>query len=108
MFVAGIPIGPSWLGASSGADSNCRHVAGDCSTAGALCEIGFTATLITMILATLIGVSAGYFRGAVDGVLSRVLDVLWAFPVVLLGVALGVALATTGLNFGLFSSKATR
>jgi peptide/nickel transport system permease protein len=63
------------------------------------------ATLITMILATLIGVSAGFFRGAVDGVLSRVLDVLWAYPVVILGVALGVTLATGGLNLGLFELK---
>ena len=105
--VAGIPIGPTWHGRFFlGADSNGRDVAVRLLYGGRnSLEIGFTATLITMILATLIGVSAGYFRGAVDGVLSRVLDVLWAFPVVLLGVALGVALATTGLNFGLFQLK---
>ena len=105
--VAGIPIGPTWHGRFFlGADSNGRDVAVRLLYGGRnSLEIAFVATLITMILATLIGVSAGYFRGAVDGVLSRVLDVLWAFPVVLLGVALGVALATTGLNFGLFQLK---
>ena len=35
-----------------------------------------------------------------DAVVSRALDVLWAFPVLLLGVALGVALATGGLHIG--------
>jgi peptide/nickel transport system permease protein len=68
-------------------------------------EIGGVATLITMILATLIGVAAGYFRGWVDGILARILDVLWAYPVVILGVALGVTLAVGGLNLGLFQLK---
>jgi peptide/nickel transport system permease protein len=105
--VQGIPIGPTWHGRFFlGADSNGRDVAVRLLYGGRnSLEIGGVATLITMILATMIGVSAGYFRGAVDGVLSRVLDVLWAYPVVLLGVALGVTLATSGLNLGLFQLK---
>jgi peptide/nickel transport system permease protein len=66
-------------------------------------EIGFVATLITMVLATLAGTVSGYFRGVVDGVLSRVLDLVWAYPVVLLGIALGTSLALGGLNLGLFT-----
>ena len=31
-------------------------------------------------------------RGIIDGVLSRLFDLVWAYPAVLLGVALGVAL----------------
>jgi peptide/nickel transport system permease protein len=105
--VAGIPIGPTWHGRFFlGADSNGRDVAVRLLYGGRnSLEIAFVATLITMTLATLIGVSAGYFRGAVDGVLSRVLDVLWAYPVVILGVALGVTLAVGGLNLGLFELK---
>jgi peptide/nickel transport system permease protein len=105
--VAGIPIGPTWRGRFFlGADSNGRDVAVRLLYGGRnSLEIGGVATLITMVLATLIGVSAGYFRGVVDGVLSRVLDVLWAYPVVILGVALGVTLATGGLNLGLFQLK---
>ena len=34
-------------------------------------EIGFVATLITMILAMILGVIAGYFRGITDGFISR-------------------------------------
>src|SRR4029453_17233853 len=46
---------------------------------------------------------AGYFRGPVDSVLARVLDLIWAFPVVLLGIALGTSLALGGINLGLFT-----
>jgi peptide/nickel transport system permease protein len=105
--VAGIPIGPTWHGRFFlGADTNGRDVAVRLLYGGRnSLEIGGVATLITMILATIIGVAAGYFRGWVDGILSRVLDVLWAYPVVILGVALGVTLAVGGLNLGLFQLK---
>ena len=36
----------------------------------------------------------------VDAIISRGLDILWAFPVLLLGVALGVSLALGGLKLG--------
>ena len=105
--VAGIPIGPTWHGRFFlGADSNGRDVAVRLLYGGRnSLFIGGVATLITMILATIIGVAAGFFRGAVDGVLSRVLDLVWAYPVVILGVALGVTLAVGGLNLGLFQLK---
>jgi peptide/nickel transport system permease protein len=105
--VAGIPIGPTWHGRFFlGADSNGRDVAVRLLYGGRnSLEIGGVATLITMILATIVGVCAGYFRGWVDGVLARFLDLLWAYPVVILGVALGVTLAVGGLNLGLFQLK---
>jgi peptide/nickel transport system permease protein len=105
--VAGIPIGPTWHGRFFlGADSNGRDVAVRLLYGGRnSLLIGGVATLITMILATIIGVAAGYFRGWIDGILSRILDLLWAYPVVILGVALGVTLATGGLNLGLFQLK---
>jgi peptide/nickel transport system permease protein len=104
---AGIPIGPTWHGRFFlGADSNGRDVAVRLLYGGRnSLEIGAVATLITMILATIIGVAAGYFRGWVDGILARLLDLMWAYPVVILGVALGVTLAVGGLNLGLFQLK---
>jgi peptide/nickel transport system permease protein len=48
----------------------------------------------------LLGTLAGYFRGWTDAIISRSMDVLWAFPVLLLGVALGTALALGGLQIG--------
>jgi peptide/nickel transport system permease protein len=58
-----------------------------------------------MVLAMVFGILAGYFRGWTDAVLGRLLDLIWSFPVVILGVALGVALAVGGLNLGLFELK---
>jgi peptide/nickel transport system permease protein len=62
--------------------------------------IALVSGLITTLLATMLGLLAGYYRGWVDGVISRAMDVIWAFPVVLLGVALGTALALGGLKIG--------
>lgn len=100
----GIPIGPTWQSKFFlGADPNGRDVAVRLLYGGRnSLEVGAVATLITMILATIIGILAGYFRGAVDGVLTRALDVIWAYPVYILGVALGVSLAVGGINLGLF------
>jgi peptide/nickel transport system permease protein len=98
----GIPIGPTWgKKFFLGADSNGRDVAVRLLYGGRnSLEVGFIATLISVILATVIALSAGYFRGVTDGVLSRAMDLIWAYPVVLLGIALGTALALGGLDLG--------
>jgi peptide/nickel transport system permease protein len=103
----GIPIGPTWHGRFFfGADANGRDVAVRLLYGGRnSLEIGAIATLITMLLSVIIGTAAGYFRGWTDAILGRILDLIWAYPVVLLGVALGVALAVGGLNLGLFELK---
>jgi peptide/nickel transport system permease protein len=62
--------------------------------------IGVLAAVITTLLAVVVGMLAGYYRGWVDAVLSRILDVIWAFPVLLLGIALGTTLALGGLRIG--------
>jgi len=43
---------------------------------------------------------SGYYRGVTDTVISRLIDVTLAFPVLLLGIALGTALAVGGLKIG--------
>jgi len=98
----GIPIGPTWHGRFLlGADQNGRDIAVRLLYGGRnSLEIGALATAITMVLATLAGVLAGYFRGWVDTVIARSLDLIWAYPVVLLGIALGTALALGGLTVG--------
>jgi peptide/nickel transport system permease protein len=62
--------------------------------------IGITSALITTLLATILGLLAGYYRGWTDTVISRTLDVIWAFPVMLLAIALGLVLAVGGLQIG--------
>jgi peptide/nickel transport system permease protein len=102
---SGIPIGPTWHGRFFlGADQNGRDIAVRLLYGGRnSLEIGAIATAITIVLATIAGGAAGYFRGVVDSVVSRTLDLIWAYPVVLLGIALGTSLALGGLNLGLFT-----
>jgi peptide/nickel transport system permease protein len=103
----GIPIGPTWQSRFFlGADSNGRDLAVRLLYGGRnSLQIGLIATLITMVLAVILGVVAGYFRGVSDGIISRGLDIIWAYPAVLLGIALGVTLAVGGIDFGLFTLK---
>jgi peptide/nickel transport system permease protein len=54
--------------------------------------VGFFAVLVATLLGTLIGLVAGYFRGWLDSVLMRGIDVLLAFPYLLLALAIVAAL----------------
>jgi len=103
----GVPIGPTWKGRFLlGADSNGRDVAVRLLYGGRnSLEVAAIATSITLVLAIAFGVLAGYTRGLTDGVLSRLFDLVWAYPAVLLGVALGVALAVGGIDLGLFTLR---
>jgi peptide/nickel transport system permease protein len=98
----GVPIGPTWQGQFFlGADTNGRDTAVRLLYGGRnSLLIGVAAALITTFLSVLAGTLAGYARGFTDTVISRALDVIWAFPVVLLGVALGTALSIQGLEIG--------
>jgi peptide/nickel transport system permease protein len=97
------PIGPTWDPAHYflGADNQGRDVAARLLYGGRnSLLIGFFAALITCLLATAIGLVAGFFGGFVDGVLSRGLDIIWAFPVYLLAISLSTILLTQGFAFG--------
>jgi peptide/nickel transport system permease protein len=101
----GVPIGPQWLKADGkfflGADPNGRDIMVRLLYGGRnSLMIGVAAALMTTILSVIFGVIAGYFRGWSDTVIRSVLDILWSFPVVILGVALGVALALGGIQIG--------
>jgi peptide/nickel transport system permease protein len=98
----GIPIGPTWQGEFFlGADKNGRDVMVRLLYGGRnSLLIGITAALMTTLLSIVLGLLAGFFRGKTDTAIRGLLDVVWSFPVLLLGVALGVALATDGLQLG--------
>src|SRR4051812_23454634 len=99
----GVPIGPTYqskffLGAdTNGRDTMVRLLYGGRNSL----MIGVVAALITTLLAVLLGIVAGYRRGATDTVISRAMDVVWAFPVILLGIALGTAFAQGGVDLGI-------
>lgn len=102
----GTPVGPLFLSAGGrfflGADGNLgrdemvRLMYGGRTSL----LISISAALISVLLATALALVAGYRRGWVDAGISRLLDVIWAFPVLLLGIALGTALAVGGLRIG--------
>jgi peptide/nickel transport system permease protein len=101
----GVPIGPQWWKADGkfflGADPNGRDIMVRLLYGGRnSLMIGVAAALMTTILSVILGVIAGYFRGWSDTAIRSVLDILWSFPVVILGVALGVALALGGIQIG--------
>ena len=59
-------------------------------------EVAIIATGIAVLIGVTIGLVAGFYRGAVDTILSRLTDVVLAFPILLLG--LGLAAACSGAN----------
>jgi peptide/nickel transport system permease protein len=54
-------------------------------------EVAIIATAISVTIGVIIGMVAGYFRGWVDTALSRLIDVLLAFPILLFGIGLASA-----------------
>jgi peptide/nickel transport system permease protein len=98
----GVPIGPTYQGEFFlGADSNGRDVMVRLLYGGRnSLVVGIAAALMTTALSIVLGLVAGYFRGKTDTVIRAVLDVIWSFPVVILGVALGVSLALGGFQLG--------
>jgi peptide/nickel transport system permease protein len=93
------PIGPTWDPAHYmlGADTQGRDVAARLLYGGRnSLMIGVAAALIACLFATAIAIIAGFFGGVTDGVLSRGLDVVWAFPVFLFAICLSTVLLTSG------------
>jgi len=98
--LSGVPIGPTWGSHYLlGADTNGRDLAVRLLYGGRTSLlIGAIATIIIMVLGTLVGLLAGYFRGVADLILRPLMELIWSFPVVILGVALGTALALGGIG----------
>jgi peptide/nickel transport system permease protein len=64
--------------------------------------VGLTVVTVSALSGTLLGAIAGYFGGLVDDVISRLVDVLLAFPGLLLAIAL-VAVLGPSLGHVLFA-----
>jgi peptide/nickel transport system permease protein len=90
------PIGPTWRSKYLlGADNQGRDVAARVLYGGrASLEIGLGSAVLACLLALAIALVSGYFGGFVDTVISRTMDLIWAFPVYLLAISLATVLLT--------------
>ena len=61
-------------------------------------EVGFAVTAIGMVVGSLLGVTAGYLGGTTDAIISRVLDVLIAFPALVLALAIAEGLGPSEVH----------
>jgi peptide/nickel transport system permease protein len=97
------PIGPTWdiHHYFLGADNQGRDVAARMLYGGRdSLIIGTASAALCCFLATLIALIAGFFGGIVDQLLSRLLDVIWAFPVFLAAISISTVALTHGIPIG--------
>jgi ABC-type dipeptide/oligopeptide/nickel transport system permease subunit len=66
-------------------------------------EVGILGTSIATVIGVSLGLVAGYYRGWVDTLLSRAVDVVLSIPILLLGLGIGAACAVRGCVSGLIS-----
>ena len=71
-------------------------------------EVGVGAMLFSMMTGVLLGSIAGYFRGAVDTLISRLIEITMAFPAILFAIALAstVGPRLDSVTLGIFSRGA--
>lgn len=97
------PIGPTWdiHHYFLGADSDGRDVAARVLYGGrASLVISVGAAVASSFIATVLALVAGFFGGVVDGLISRLMDIVWAFPVFLLAILIATVSLTQGLHIG--------
>jgi peptide/nickel transport system permease protein len=83
-----------------GADSLGRDVAALLLYGGrSSLQIGISSAVICCAIATVVALFAGFFGGLVDSVLSRIMDIIWAFPVYLLAISISTELLTHSSGF---------
>jgi peptide/nickel transport system permease protein len=99
------PSGTHWLGTDQlGRDTLSRIVWG----ARFSLSVSLSAVALGGTIGLVLGICAGYFRGVVDGVLMRVVDVLLAFPMYMVAIFIMAVLdpspANTVIAIGIGSS----
>ncbi len=97
----GGPLGPSWshpFGVDKlGEDVMSRVIYG----ARVSLEVGIIGTLVSTVIGVTLGMLAGFYRGWVDTLLARTMDVFLSIPILLLGLGIGAACAVRGCAAGL-------
>src|SRR5215471_2748419 len=98
------PIGPTWdpYHYALGADDLGRDVAALLLYGGrSSLLIGIGSAVICCLIATVVALIAGYFGGVTDSILSRIMDIIWAFPLYLLAICIATELLTHSNGFQL-------
>jgi peptide/nickel transport system permease protein len=98
-------LGPTWWHADGkfvlGADGNGRDVAVRLLYGGInSLKVGIGSAFFAVTMAIVLALIAGYYGGWVDWAIARTFDLIFAFPVILLAIALGAALAINGFHHG--------
>jgi peptide/nickel transport system permease protein len=98
----GTPIGPGLRGQYLlGADANGRDLFVRLLYGGRTSlTVGIASALLCTLLALILGIPAGYYGGLLDRSVSRLLDLIWSFPVYLLAIAISASLIVGGLDVG--------
>jgi peptide/nickel transport system permease protein len=99
------PIGPTWDPHHYflGADLLGRDVAALLLYGGrSSLLVGIGSAVICCLIAAVLALIAGFFGGVTDSILSRIMDIIWAFPIYLLAICIGTELLThsNGFQFG--------
>ncbi|TML37414.1 MAG: ABC transporter permease, partial [Actinobacteria bacterium] len=98
------PIGPTWHSHYLlGADNQGRDVAARVLYGGrSSLLIGIGSALMAAFVALIFALVAGFFGGWTDAIISRLMDLIWAFPLYLLAISLATVLLTSphGLTIG--------
>jgi peptide/nickel transport system permease protein len=91
-----IPIGPTWTSHYFlGGDQLGRDVAARLLYGGRVSlEVGIGSALICCAIALVLALIAGFYKRWIDSILSRLMDLIWAFPVYLLAISLATVLLT--------------
>jgi peptide/nickel transport system permease protein len=86
-----VPIGtPGYL---LGADELGRDILSRLIWGGRISlVVGFGAVMVAMLLGVIVGLLAGYFGGWVDSLFMRLIDILMAFPAILLAITIVASL----------------
>ena len=96
------PIGPTWQSSYFlGADGQGRDVAARMFYGGrASLIVAAGSTAFCIAVGALLGIIAGFYGGLIDALLSRMFEILWAFPVYLFAISLSIVMISSGITIG--------
>jgi peptide/nickel transport system permease protein len=88
LSLSGIPVGPGHSGFLLGTDDQGRDVLSRIIYGSRVSlEVGVGATVIALLVGVTVGLLSGYYGGWIDAILTRFMDILLSFPILLFALA---------------------